>query len=325
MIIGALLMHKNTVLVGDVGGTNVRFGLASRSGGQIKIDNFVKMPGDDFTTFEDALAEYLSETSVDLPNTSAIFALAGPPIDGRILLTNRDWIVDQKEILNRFNFANVELMNDFAAMSRAVPEIDKKHLIEIRSGTPQKDRPIIVTGPGTGLGVATLIPQNDDWIVVSGEGGYMAYAPQTETEQALQKELQKDVGYVFNELVCAGIGFEPTLKALSRIYHRPYIEITPAELLASAAAGDEMYIEFCKIRANCILSAAGDIVFANGGLGGVILAGGVTERLVNYLKQPEAIKRFETRGKNSRFIQTCPIHLMTDPVAPLIGAATFRI
>ncbi|WP_300425351.1 glucokinase, partial [uncultured Hyphomonas sp.] len=36
------------VLVGDVGGTNVRFALAKRADGKIEIEEFAKLAGDNF-------------------------------------------------------------------------------------------------------------------------------------------------------------------------------------------------------------------------------------------------------------------------------------
>ena len=49
-------MMMEELLVGDVGGTNVRFAMAHRSSGRFVIDHFEKLEGDDFGSFEDALA-----------------------------------------------------------------------------------------------------------------------------------------------------------------------------------------------------------------------------------------------------------------------------
>ena len=67
--------------------------------------------------------------------------------------------------------------------------------------------------------------------------------------------------------------------------------------------------------------AVGDLALINGALGGVVLAGGVTERIVDFLKTPEAFARFADRGPMSGYLRNCPVRLLHDPVAPLIGAA----
>ena len=55
-------MKEHELLVGDVGGTNVRFAMARRVGGRFQIEAFEKLKGDDFNSFDDALASYLEKT-----------------------------------------------------------------------------------------------------------------------------------------------------------------------------------------------------------------------------------------------------------------------
>lgn len=316
-----------SVLVGDVGGTNVRFGIASLSDGKIVIDAFQKMRGDDFASFNAALMKYAADQNLDLAGMPAVFALAGPPKDGTVQLTNReDWTVSESDLVQTIGLSSARLVNDFAAMARAVPELDPENLLLIKKGTAVVGEPIIVAGPGTGFGVATLIPtRSGGWRVLSGEGGFMAFAPRTPTEVALCERLGRDHGYVYNELVCAGIGLEPVHKALCELFERSYEPMPPGEMLTLAKDGDHMYLELCRIRARAVLGAVGDLVLANGARGGVVLAGGVTERLVDYLTEDAAIARFTKRGSNTPYVEACPVHLMHDPKAPLIGAAALHL
>ena len=314
------------VLVGDVGGTNVRFALGHLVGESLAIETFEKYSGNDFADFEGALHRYLSDTGLATTGLAAVFALAGPPKNDAVKLTNRDWTVSRHSLLKQFGFSGVSLVNDFTAMARAVPELRPDQFEDIRPGDAQTGAPILVAGPGTGFGVATLLAQTDGtWRVLSGEGGFMSYAPETDIEYALAKDLRDHHGYVYNELVCAGIALEKVHAALCRMFDRPYAAMPPAEMLKRAEAGDEMYTELCLIRARGTLCAVGDLVLANGALGGVVLAGGVSERLVPYLKSPSALQRFEQRGRNSAFLANCPIRLMRDPEAPLRGAAALHL
>ena len=315
----------NRVLVGDVGGTNVRFGVAEDSASGITIHDFLKMPGDDFGGFEDALEQYLEETDVraSLP---AVFALAGPPVDGIVKLTNRDWHVSEQDLIKRFGHPSVHLANDFTAMARAVPELDRSHFELIKPGITRPGAPIVVAGPGTGFGVATLLPlYGNRWRVMSGEGGFMTYAPRTDIEIKLTAYLSRKYDFVYNELVCAGVGLDDVHEGLCEIFGKPYEPKSPSDMLELAAAGDDLFRELCYIRARGTMSAVGDLVLANGARGGVVLAGGVSERLAVYLKSPDAMARFAERGRNSAFVAECPIHLMHDPVAPLIGAAALYL
>ncbi|MBU2604421.1 MAG: glucokinase [Alphaproteobacteria bacterium] len=316
-------MMMNALLVGDVGGTNVRFAMARRSNGRFVIDHFEKLEGDDFGSFEDALASYLATTG--LKPDRACFALAGPVRDGEVLLTNRRWRVSARHVSDRFGIGAVNLLNDFAAMARAVPEYDSATFETIVDGTPVEGAPVLVAGPGTGFGVATLLGSDaSTWHVLTGEGGHVAFSPRDKTELELARILLARYGYVSNELVASGSGLNAVHEAFCEIYGRTYQEISPQEMRRLADAGDAMFLSLIQLRANTVMSAVGDLVLANGALGGVVLAGGVTDRIADFLKTPEAYERFVERGPLCQYLRNCPVSLMRDPEAPLIGAAAFH-
>lgn len=313
---------QKPVLVGDVGGTNVRFAIAYEENGRIRTDQFSKLAGDNYDGFDQALCDYLDEASPDLAH--ACFAMAGPVDDGEVLLTNRQWKVSERHLQDLFGFDDVRLINDFTAMARSVPEHDRSTFDVVLEGTPDEDRPVLVAGPGTGFGVATLFPLgNRHWKVISGEGGHIAYAPREPLEFELAQVLMRKHGYVSNELVASGIGLDAVHEAFCEIFGRDLVDMSPQEMRRRADAGDEMYDRLIALRANAVMGAVGDLVLANGALGGVVLAGGVTGRILDYLKRPEAVARFRDRGPMSAYLADCPVSLMDDPEAPLIGAAAY--
>lgn len=317
-------MAKRHVLVGDVGGTNARFAVGHRFKGQVQIEHFMKLEGDKFDTFYDALAEYIKRTGVEIAEAS--FALAGPVEGDDVQMTNRDWHVSTAQLKSQFKFERVTLMNDFAGMARAVPEQDMSTLELIKPGKAVKNRPILVTGLGTGLGVATLTCVGRHWAIVSGEGGHVAFAPETPLEIELAEILLKDPSreYISVELVAAGIGLDTVYAAFCEMYGREVEAISAQEMLERAEQGDEMFDDLIRLRAQTLMRAAGDMMMANGTSGGVVLAGGVTERILSYIKADDAIERFCRRGMQRDYVAACPIHLMRDPMAPLIGATAYH-
>ncbi|MCA8899667.1 MAG: glucokinase [Hyphomonas sp.] len=310
------------ILVGDVGGTNVRFAVANRHGSGIEIDGFQKLAGDDFGAFDEALARYIDQSGQKVER--ACFALAGPVQQGEVLLTNRQWRVSAARLQKRFDFADVRLINDFTAMARSVPEHDAAAFENVLPGTPNPDAPVIVAGPGTGFGVATLLrKRTGGWRVMNGEGGHMAFAPRTDLEFDVAKILMDRFGYVSNELVASGMGLEPVHEAFCQVYDRAVEDISPEDMRKRADAGDDMFHQLILMRACVVMGAVGDLVLSSGALGGVVLAGGVSERIVDYLRMPEAVNRFRERGPMSSYLADCPVDLMHDPEAPLVGAAAF--
>lgn len=307
------------LLVGDVGGTNVRFALALRRGGALRIERFEVLPGKEFPSFGHALHRYLDQTGVRA--TQACFAVAGPVSGNAGRLTNREWAVSGELLSAEFGISDVMVINDFRAMARSVPELDADAFEVIFEGAPVAGAPVIVAGPGTGFGVSTLVPFGAKWTVISGEGGHIAYAPRTEIERELTRILAREHGYVSNELVASGSGLDAMHAAFCEMFGRTLQKISPAEMRARSDAGDEMYRSLIEVRALAVMGGVGDLALINGALGGVVLAGGVSERISDFLRTPAAFERFVTRGPMSDYLRKCPVRLLHDPVAPLIGAA----
>lgn len=310
---------QEAVLVGDVGGTNVRFAVAVRRSGELRIERFEMFEGDKYAGFTEVLRRYIDQTGVRC--RVACLAIAGPVQDGHGKLTNRDWRISVRDLADEFGFDQVVLINDFKAMARSVPELDAAAFEPVFDGIARPGFPILVAGPGTGFGVATLLPQGPGrWSVISGEGGHMAYAPRTEIEVELANVLRRDHGYVSNELVASGSGLKSVHAAFCEIFGAAYSKLSPAEMRARADAGDAMYRTLIEVRALAVMGAVGDLVLANGARGGVVLAGGVSERIADFLRTPAAHERFVSRGPMTSYLADCPVRLLHDPVAPLIGA-----
>ncbi len=317
---------SDTVLVGDIGGTNVRFARARLGfAGHPEVEDISIMPGDDFNSFDDALRLYLGEIGNKRP-AQALFAFAGPVRDGTVRLTNRDWTVSSRDLASKLGFENVRLVNDYAAMARSIPELADGSFRMLNEGrVPDERSAILVAGPGTGLGMATLLPEGErGWRVMTGEGGHAAFAPRTQREWELVKRLQTTHGYVSKELVLSGSGLNAVHEALCDIDGRNWVETPPAEIMARAIAGDQLCRDICEIRAGATLDALGDAALINGTRGGVVITGGVAERIVDWLSKPKALARFFERGPMSHYMKPIPIRLLMESQAALIGAAALH-
>jgi glucokinase len=316
----------DTVLVGDIGGTNVRFGRARLGfAGHPEVDDISIMPGDSFRSFHDALNMYLGQLGNKRPQ-QALFAFAGPVRDGIVRLTNRDWVVDSQELERQTGLERIRLVNDYAAMARSIPELGDESFRLLHDGhVPDERAPILVAGPGTGLGMATLLPEGErGWRVMTGEGGHAAFAPRSEREWELTKRLRSTHGYVSKELVLSGSGLNAVHKALCDIDGIKWERTAPAEIMRRAEAGDGLSRDICEIRAGATLDALGDAALINGTRGGVVITGGVAERLVDWLAQPKALSRFFERGPMSHYMEPIPIRLLMEGEAALIGAAALH-
>lgn len=320
-------MHARTrpVLVGDIGGTNVRFALATKDEyGEIDIDHFAKFPGDDFPDFETVAGTYLKQLGVEDAPDHALFALAGPVREDEVTLTNRSgWHVSGRTIAQHLGLSACWLVNDFAAMARAMPELPDEAFHLIHEGNPMPDAPLLVAGPGTGVGMATLIPLPGlGWHVLTGEGGHGCFAPGNARESALADWLRREKRvYVSRELVLSGSGLDTVMEALAAIDGIPFEPREPAAVLECAARGEPFCLGVVKLRSEALMQMLGDAALTNGARGGVIIVGGVAERLLDWLKRPQALERFFERGPMSHYMRDIPIRLIREPAAALYGAA----
>jgi len=287
------------------------------------VHHFAKLKGSDFATFDDAIESYLS--GLDVRPTKAAFAAAGPVQDGYINLTNTHWEISADRAASLHGFDTCALYNDFAGMTRSVVELPDSDFMELRAGTAYPDEPILVAGAGTGFGVGYLIPTYvggvKRWHTMSTEGGHISYVPQLDIEFELLKILQQDRDFVSLEIVCSGSGLPAVHAALSEIHGVEHNEMSPALIAARAASGDALCLDICHIRAAAVMNAMGDLVLSGGARGGVVLAGGVSERMIDFYMEPDAMNRYLNRGVQSDYVKDLPMRLLKSHMAPLIGAA----
>ena len=319
-------MAKTDILVGDAGGTNVRLAIARISGGAVSLSDIWKRPGADFRTFDAAIDAFLKDQRPQL--SGAAFGFAGPVRDGRIQLLHRDWLVEKEELKARLAVDRVVIVNDFFAMARSAPELSGDDLREISKGQADPRGSLAIGGPGTGFGVAILRrmiddrpPLTDGWVVVGGEGGHQAYGPQTDIEWKLAEELRQSVGYVSNEVVASGSGFDESWEAICHVMGAAPRKLSQQDVIDRARQGDGVALEFCRIRARCVMTAMGNLALVSNATGGVFIAGGVSVRLEPWLKELSALDRFRKRGPRTEHMAPIPISLITSEAAPLTGAA----
>jgi glucokinase len=142
------------LLVGDIGGTNVRFALAdAKTPGYSNVTSYECV---DFASADEAIETYLKQTGAPSPEVICM-AAAGPVVDGHVLFTNNHWSMDAGELESDFEGAQVHLLNDFEAAAYALPMLQKSDCLRIgpvpRTRLDEADYTIGIIGPGTGLGL----------------------------------------------------------------------------------------------------------------------------------------------------------------------------
>ncbi len=126
-----------TWLVGDIGGTNARFGLVSPDH---KILQWRSYAVENYPKIGDALAEYLgSRGDLPMPRQAAI-AIASPITGDRVSMTNHPWSFSIAALKAQCGFDRLEVINDFTALALALPYLGPDDRIMIGDGGPAPGR-----------------------------------------------------------------------------------------------------------------------------------------------------------------------------------------
>jgi glucokinase len=300
------------LLLADIGGTHARFMLAPLDG---PLPPPVDLATDAYPTLAAALAVFLGASRAKVSLAGAAIAAAGPVLEGKVSLTNCPWSISLAEIARATAVSTPVLVNDFAAMAMGVTTLGKEESIALgaeRQAVP--DHPIGVLGPGTGLGVAALVPDGrGDYVVVSGEGGHVDLPSSDASEDAVLALLRKRFGHVSAERALSGPGLENLYAALcERDGARPLLR--SAEEIARDAQKDEPRAsEAVAFFTGFLGAVAGNLALTLGALGGLYLAGGILPRWGRLFDPTLFRERFEAKGRSQALLTRIPTRLVTAP------------
>lgn len=161
-----------TILVGDIGGTNSRLLLfqvrrddpqlrrASKPGCKapgllLKTERYLNQ---EYKSFLEVVTQFLHEANLQKPPLTACFAVAGPVKNNAVVFTNRaDWSMDGRRLVTALGIASITLCNDFLAVGYGLLTLDEETECEVLQAAPKlPGAPIVCIGAGTGLGECFL-------------------------------------------------------------------------------------------------------------------------------------------------------------------------
>jgi glucokinase len=308
----------NYVLVADVGGTNARLALSNLDDNSIgSIRNYLC---DDFNSLAEILDLYLSELDVKI--LDACIAIACPIHGDTVTMTNQSWTFSIEEIKRRLSLRTLKVINDFTAISYAIPTLKENQLIQIGGTKPQPGFPKAVYGAGTGLGVAHLVPTNDQWLSISGEGGHQAFAPSNEEEDNILKYLRKTYGHVSVERILSGPGLVNIHNAVRYSRGLEIVDLTPQEITTRASNNEcEICVDVLDIFCSVFGRFGGDLALNIGAFGGVYIAGGVIPKFLEYFLNSNFREAFLDKGRFKDYLKDIPVYLINAEQVGLLGAA----
>lgn len=306
-------------LVADIGGTSIRIARIANATG--KPEGHREYRCADFSNVESAIERYLQETGFRQPDHVAL-AVACAVLGDSIQFTNSPWTFSQKYLKEYFGLKSLWVLNDFEALALSLPHIPPENLCPVGGGRATDRAPMAVIGPGTGLGVAAIVPGTlKSWLPISSEGGHMTLSPATEFETEVLRAAWKERRHISAEAFLSGTGLPNLYRAIGRVRGDPFrAEMTAHEIGPLAMTGDDA---LCRLTINTFCemlgTIAGNVALLFCARGGVFIGGGIVQKILPLFIESGFRARFESKGRFADYLAAIPTSVITGEMPALSG------
>lgn len=314
-------------LLGDIGGTHVRWAWQAGPGGpigQVEVSRCDEHP----SLLESARA-YLRQHGLP-PARRACLGIATPVTGDAVRMTNHPWAFSIEALRQALGLERLLVLNDFAVLALSLPALGADELAPL--GTPSAtspaavaaaaDAPRALLGPGTGLGVSALLACRGGWSALAGEGGHVTLAPADDEDAEVLARLRRRFDHVSAERVLSGGGLVQLYEVAAAQAGQAADALTPAEVVRRARdAADAACARAVRLFAGFLGNVAGNLALTLGARGGVYIGGGVVPRMGEVFDAAHFRRRFESKGRFADYLAPVPTWLITAATPALTGAA----
>ncbi len=352
------------LLAGDIGGTSTRLRLAPiedwrshsavTSGARPARQWERTYASPDFPDLVPIVQQFLAELAVPGEVVAACFAVAGPVVNGVAKLQNLAWQLEVDRLTRSLNIPNIQLINDFAAVSYGLAHLRSDELHMLQVGEYVADAPQVVIGAGTGLGQGYLIPSAGKYQVLASEGGHSDFAARTPLEFELVEYLMErdDLDHVSYDRLVSGRGIVNMYRFLrdrqsltaSPLTDAPMIAAAvqqweqttvadrasltdPAVLIATAAQAGTSALARAAMQmfVSAYGAEAGNLALKFLPRGGLYIAGGIAAKNLALLTDGTFMAAFGQKGRMRSLVAQIPVAVVLNSQVGLIGAAAQAI
>jgi glucokinase len=319
-------------LAADIGGTHARIGLVIATADDrrpVSVLHYHRYSCADWSSLTAMLHDFVGQLA-QTPHAAAqsriercAVACAGYVLDDAIVNDNLPWKVSIREIRESLGIKRLDVINDFEALAYAIQFVDASETrFIIESAQAASAGPVLVMGPGTGLGSAVLLPGHPRAQVLATEAGQISLAPGNEREIEILRVLARGRPYVSFEDALSGPGLLKLYRALSELRGTPERLSTPAEITAAALVGnDAAAVETLEVFCGLLGSFVADLVLLYGARGGAYLAGGILPQIHPFLLASTFAERYFNKGVMRAYLKQVPVQLIEHGQLGVIGAA----
>ena len=329
----------------DLGGTKVLIGIYETDLNSKSPQLLFKKKyfSSEWDSFDSIIETFLKEECKNITYPlNACFAIAGPVKNNSAKIINLSWNISGSDLKKKFNFQNVELINDFGVLLYGIPFLDENQFETIQNGE-HHDGPggnfHAIVGAGTGLGIARGLVNGENVHVLASEGGHAEFSPRSQVEWELKEWLKNDlkVERVSCERIISGTGLSRIAEwRLSKpdTKNHPFQKIIkelkisddirkniPGKICELSNKGDTLMIEIERIWLEAYASLLGDVAVNELCFGGLWISGGTAKKHLKNLKSNSFLKQLSNKGRLIDIVKSIPINVILDEEFGLFSAA----
>ena len=225
-------------------------------------------------------------------------------------MTNREFKIDEVEILKKFKVDSCHILNDWESIGHGLSLFKKDEMTFINDGKPFNETALIL-GPGTGLGAAQVIRES---IVLPTEIGNSSFIiPELFLELGLE---DKDYNVV-EDLISGG--------GLAKIYSFfAGKDISPEEIVSSYYS-DQFAQKSVDVFITSLAQILSELALAYMPGKGIYLAGGLMRSLKEFIDFDLFMKNFVVNRKSMHadVLNQMPVALINQEMTCLHGSLNF--
>jgi glucokinase len=250
------------------------------------------------------------------PVDQMVLAVPGPVQREPVELTNINWTLHRDRLSARFRVSELTIVNDFQAAALGAVNEPYEHLTVLNPVTPD-DGPAVITGAGTGLGMAWLAQRDQKSLPHPTEGGHIDFAPNNADQLDLYRWLAERYGHVSYERILSGDGLVDTYRHVAGGSAQAN---TPAQIAALAKQSDAHASRAVQLFVAVFGAYAGNLALAFNPSGGLYLCGGLTSHLARWFEPSAFMVAFAAKGRMADVVRRVPVYLVTRRDTGLAGA-----
>ena len=341
---------SQTIISGDVGGTNARMQLWDVLGsGMTLLRCDRRYLSSNFTNGEQLIENFLNVASLHHPSEqidALCLAICGPvsneTVQAGVVLPEQGptgWGLDMRQVLSSSKIGSrvrkAKLINDFVAVGLGVTGIDASSVVTLHSATLGCDSmgTKAAVGAGTGLGAVfmTYDTHGEKYVAYPSEGGMAEFAAQTDRQWALRSFLKEALGgYCTVESVVSGPGLVNVFHFCNASREAPSLMLDgvsrkecPAKIMEGVKNNDATSKECLDLWLECLachLRLTAMQMLPTGGLyicGGIACRPLVLERIKD-LMSPGMFVEDKVMGNFLK--ERISLHVIVDDDCGLLGA-----